>query len=142
MVVDGVINESVDGELRDGTSVLIDCVSHFAGYHGDFGRTVFIGEPPQRTRSAVTAISDTIEELGRQMRSGMRFSEIPSIGQCILSKLGDFAVPFGPHSVGLAHTDQPQSDIDGGSLDIILEAGMIISVDCPLMVRKRYMTPV
>ena len=133
MAVDGVINIDVEGELREGTSVLIDCVSHHAGYHGDFGRTVFIGEPPTRIREAVAAISTAIEDLGPMLRPGLKFSEISALGQGILSKFGNYAVPFGPHSVGLAHTEQPMADVDGGVLDIELETGMIISVDCPLL---------
>lgn len=133
MAVDGVINDSFDDDLCDGTSVLIDCVSHYAGYHGDYGRTIFIGEPPARIRAAVSAISTTIEDLSRQLRPGLKFSEIAELGQGMLSKKGDFKVPFGPHSVGLAHTEQPATDLDGRPLDIQLEAGMIISVDCPLV---------
>lgn len=133
MAVDGVINVDTDGELREGTSVLIDCVSHYVGYHGDFGRTVFIDEPPKRVREAVAAISTTIEELGPLLRPGLKFSGISALGQGILSKFGDYAVPFGPHAVGLAHTDQPMADLDGGPVDLTLEAGMIISVDCPLL---------
>lgn len=133
MAVDGAINVDVDEELREGTSVLIDCVSHYAGYHGDFGRTIFIGKPPRRVCDAVAAISTTIEEMASQLRPGVRFSEVSAIGRQILSKLGNYAVPFGPHSVGLAHTEQPIAGLDGGAIDIALEAGMIISVDCPLL---------
>lgn len=133
MAVDGAINVDVDEELREGTSVLIDCVSHYAGYHGDFGRTIFIGEPPRRVCDAVAAISTTIEEMASQLRPGVRFSEVSAIGRQILSKLGNYAVPFGPHSIGLAHTEQPIAGLDGGAVDIALEVGMIISVDCPLL---------
>lgn len=133
MAVDGTINENYDAELKDGTAVLIDCVSHFAGYHGDYGRTIFIGEPPKKIQDAVSAIATTWAELSALLRPGITFSQIASTGQAILSKTGDFRVPFGPHSVGLAHTDQPLSDLDGKPVDLALEPGMIISVDCPLM---------
>ena len=42
-------------------------------------------------------------------------------------------VPFSPHSVGLAHTEQPKYQLDGSRADHKLEPGMIISVDCPLL---------
>lgn len=133
MSVDGVINENYDAELKDGTAVLIDCVSHFAGYHGDYGRTIFVGEPPTNIQDAVSAIATTWAELSTLLRPGITFSQISGMGQEILSKTGDFRVPFGPHSVGLAHTDQPLTDLDGAPIDLTLEPGMIISVDCPLM---------
>lgn len=133
MAVDGTINENYDAELKDGTAVLIDCVSHFSGYHGDYGRTIFIGEPPKKIQDAVCAIATTWAELSALLRPGITFSQIASTGQAILSKIGDFRVPFGPHSVGLAHTDQPLSGLDGKPVDLALEPGMIISVDCPLM---------
>ncbi|QTD57280.1 M24 family metallopeptidase [Parasphingorhabdus cellanae] len=133
MSVDGVINEDYDAELKDGTAVLIDCVSHLAGYHGDYGRTIFVGDPPSNIKDAVSAIAATWAELSAQLRPGITFSQITSMGQEILSKTGDYRVPFGPHSVGLAHTDQPLTDLDGKPIDLVLEPGMIISVDCPLM---------
>jgi Xaa-Pro aminopeptidase len=45
----------------------------------------------------------------------------------------DLRVPFQPHCVGLAHTDQPRFGLNGEAIDMVLEPGMTISVDCPLM---------
>jgi Xaa-Pro aminopeptidase len=62
------------------------------------------------------------------LRPGLRFSEITALGRETLRKAGhDFRVAFGPHSVGLYHTDA------AGLGDIVLEPGMVISVDCPVM---------
>jgi len=133
MAVDGIINENHDEALQDGTSVLIDCVSHHGHYHGDYGRTIFIGDPPPRIRAAVTAISTAIQDLNQHLRPGLKFSQIPALGQSLLAKHGDYKVPFGPHAVGLAHTDQPSTNLQGQPLDITLEPGMILSIDCPLM---------
>ena len=47
----------------------------------------------------------------------------------------DVHIGFGPHSVGLAHTDEP-GELHGGfwrKPDIVLEEGMVISVDCPVL---------
>lgn len=133
MSVDGVIDERHDEDLREGSSVLIDCVSEVYGYHGDYGRTIFIGDPPKNTVDAAQAVSLAWEELRHTLKPGVRFSEISEMGQKILAKLGAYTVPFGPHSVGLSHTDQPFTGLDGKAHDIVLEPGMIISVDCPLL---------
>jgi Xaa-Pro aminopeptidase len=134
MVVNGSVDEAYDEEFVHGTSVLIDCVSTLQGYHGDYGRTVFIGEPRQPMANKVKAMGQAWNELRTKLKPGMRFSEISREGGSILKKMGhNLNIPFGPHSVGLAHTEQPMLDAKGNVIDTILEPGMIISVDCPLM---------
>ena len=135
MVIGGTSTEALDRPLGDGTSVSIDCVSTCRFYHGDFGRTIFIGEPPLAVRQATDAVALAWQEIREQLRPGMRFSDIPRIGRTVMKRLGqDIPVSFRPHSVGLYHSDQP-----GGSLlnptapeDLQLEADMILSVDCPV----------
>jgi Xaa-Pro aminopeptidase len=134
MVVDGVIAEDHDEPFVDGTTVLIDCVSHFRGYHSDFGRTVFIGEPRPEMARRVRAMGTAWNDLRSRLRPGMRFSEVRSHGAEILHRIQPgMKVPFNPHCVGLAHSDQPRTGLDGEALDVVLEPGMVISVDCPLM---------
>lgn len=134
MAVDGVLAEDVADPVRDGTSVLIDCVSSRYGYNGDYGRTVFLGEPRKQIAAKTRAIGQAWTELRNELRPGLTFSEVSSRGAAILASIdSNIAVPFGPHSVGLKHTEQPVTGLDGAPLDVRLEAGMIISVDCPLM---------
>ncbi len=134
MVVNSSINQQYDEELKDGTSVLIDCVSSYMGYYGDYGRSVFIGEPRKQMGEQVQAMGKAWNELKTQLAPGMKFSEIQQRGTEILKKINpSIRVSFGPHSVGLAHTEQPKTALDGSRMDIQLERGMIISVDCPLM---------
>jgi Xaa-Pro aminopeptidase len=134
MAVDGVIAPEHEALLPLNRGVLIDCVSQREGYHGDFGRTVFIGEPPRATAAAARQIGAAWDEVRGQLRPGLRFSDVRALGGATLKRMGsDLAVPFGPHCVGLAHTEQPQFDHAGKPLDVVLEPGMIISVDCPLM---------
>ncbi len=134
MAVDGVVDESVAGGFVDGQTALIDCVSQRAGYHGDFGRTVFIGEPRRDALAKARTVAAAWNEVRAALRPGLRFSEISALGISVLKRMGsDLRVPFGPHCVGLAHTDQPKFDLAGKPLDLVLETGMTISVDCPLM---------
>ena len=135
MVIAGSSSPTLNEELVDGTSVSIDCVSACRHYHGDFGRTIFIGEPRKAVRDAGKAIYTAWEEIKSQLRPGMRFADIPRIGRETLKKQGaDLVVSFTPHSVGLFHTDHPQPSLleprDPQSL--VLERNMILSVDCPL----------
>lgn len=134
MVVNGAVDEAYDEQFENGTSVLIDCVSSLKGYHGDYGRTIFIGEPRQAMAAKVRAMGLAWNELRNRLKPGVRFSDVRSEGALILKKMGqNINVPFNPHCVGLAHTEQPTFDYCGTPIDTILEPGMIISVDCPLM---------
>lgn len=127
MVIGGVSTD-IDHTLRDGDAFLFDAVSEGAGYHGDFARTVFVGEPSKTMKQATDAIALGWATVRDALRPGMRFSDIQALGRETLRKAGkDFIVAFGPHSVGLYHTDA------AGLGDIVLEPGMILSVDCPVM---------
>jgi Xaa-Pro aminopeptidase len=128
MVIGGVSAEGVDRTLRDGDAFLFDAVSEGAGYHGDFARTVFVGEPSKTMRAATQAIALGWSTVRDALRPGLRFSDITALGRETLRQAGhDFTVAFGPHSVGLQHTDA------AGLGDVVLEPGMILSVDCPVM---------
>jgi Xaa-Pro aminopeptidase len=135
MVVDRVSSDHFDAPFRDGQSFLIDAVSEYQGYHGDYGRTVFIGEPPEPMAKATQKIGRAWDELRGAIRPGMRFSEVSALGVQTLKKLGgNYPVSFTPHSVGLYHTDHVDPVGAGsGWQDLVLEPGMIISVDCPLL---------
>lgn len=135
MVIGGSSAEVLDEPLVDGTSVSIDCVSTCRHYHGDFGRTIFIGEPRAGIQRAARAIATAWDELRAQLRAGMRFADIPRIGQESLRKQGaDLRVSFTPHSVGLFHTDHPQPSLLGPRVPeaLVLEENMVLSVDCPM----------
>lgn len=135
MVVDRVSSEQFDAPFRDGQSFLIDAVSEHQGYHGDYGRTVFLGEPSAPMARATKAIGQAWDEVRHALKPGMRFSEVGALGQQTLKKLGaNYAVSFAPHSVGLFHTDHvDQAGAGFAWQDLVLEPGMIISVDCPLL---------
>ncbi len=128
MVIGGVSAEGVDRTLRDGDAFLFDAVSEGAGYHGDFARTVFVGEPSATMKRVTAGIELGWAAVRDALRPGLKLSQITAIGHDTLKKAGyDFFVAFGPHSVGLYHTDAV------GLGDFALQAGMILSVDCPVM---------
>jgi Xaa-Pro aminopeptidase len=128
MVIDGVSAEGVDAPFTDGQAFLIDAVSEGAGYHGDFARTVFVGEPSRPMADATAAIRTGWEAVREALRPGLTFSQIKAIGQEAVRRAGhDFVVPFQPHSVGLYHSDAASLG------ELVLEPGMVISVDCPVL---------
>jgi Xaa-Pro aminopeptidase len=132
--VDLVVNELANGPIRDGQGFMIDVVSHYGFYQGDFGRTVFMGEPNATIRRAAEVGAIAWEEIRSKLRPGIRFSAIHQMGLDVVAKLGaPFTYAFNPHSVGLQHWDHPQRAIDGGPIDLELLAGMVLSVDCPLL---------
>jgi Xaa-Pro aminopeptidase len=136
MVIDGSSSEVMDWPLRDGMAVSIDCVSTCRHYHGDFARTIFIGEPREPIRRATRAISTAWDDVREKLRAGLKFSDVTRIGRESLKKQGvDLTVSFRPHSVGLFHSDQPRNDLAQGRvpLDLVLEENMILSVDCPVL---------
>lgn len=136
MVIDGSSSEVMDWPLRDGMAVSIDCVSTCRHYHGDFARTIFIGEPAAPMRRATAAIATAWDDVRGQLRAGLKYSDIRRLGRESLKKQGvDLTVSFTPHSVGLFHTDHPRTDLSQGRLtqDIVLEENMILSVDCPVL---------
>lgn len=133
MVVNASSSEAYDEPLREGQAFLIDCVSHLRNFHGDYGRTVFVGEPTKRMRHCTTAMANTWNELQGKIRPGLRFSQVRDMGAELLKKFAiDVPVSFSPHSVGLAHTDHPRVAADGSRVDLTIEENMILSIDCPL----------
>lgn len=120
----------------DGQTLMLDGVSQYLGYHGDFARTVFVGEPTRAAARAAEAAAFAWQAVREQLKPGLRYSQIVALGEEAVRKAGyEAAIGFGPHSVGLAHTDEP-GEVHGGfwrKPDIVLEPGMILSVDCPTL---------
>jgi len=134
--VDRVSADHSMERIAEGQTLMLDGVSHFLNYHGDFARTVFVGEPPRSAARAAEAAAFGWQAVRERLRPGLRYSEICAIGADAVRKAGyDTVIGFGPHSVGLAHTDEPGEDHGGfwRKPDIVLQAGMILSVDCPVM---------
>jgi Xaa-Pro aminopeptidase len=136
MVLDGSSSEVMDWPLRDGMALSMDCVSSCRHYHGDFARTIFIGEPPKSMQHATKAIATAWNEVREQLKAGMRYSEVRRLGRESLRKQGvDLNVSFNTHSVGLFHTDHPHRDMfaDARPEDLVLEENTVLSVDCPVL---------
>jgi len=134
MVVDHVTDEQFDADLVNGQAFVIDCVCDYQGYLGDYGRTVFIGEPHKSSLKAQVTVGKAWDMLRSQLKPGLKFSEIEALGQKAMSEQGTtYRVPFKPHSVGVFHSDHYGNGSSAPREDIVLRPGMIISIDCPVM---------
>ncbi len=135
MVVDQSSSEVMNAELREGQCFAIDCVSSLRFYHGDFSRSIFIGEPSARMQQVVAMTNRAWQDVRGALRPGLAFAEIQRIGkESIKRQGGDFNISFTPHCVGLYHSDMPfQSVAEPQAIEpLVLEEGMVLSVDCPL----------
>jgi Xaa-Pro aminopeptidase len=136
MVVNSSSSEVIDQPLEEGMAFAIDCVSTCRFYHGDFGRTVFVGEPHKNMQRSCNAVAIAWRDIQQQLKPGLRFEDVSRIGKESLKKQGvNLNVLFRPHSVGLFHTDHPQPSLMEPRTEeaLVLEENMILSVDCPVL---------
>lgn len=133
MVIDRVSSPTYSATLRDGQCFSINCVSEYMGYHGDFARAIYVGEPSKRMQNVSELTGRSWDHVRENLRPGVRFSEVRRMGQEALRKMGaDFSISFSPHSVGLYHTDHVGTGGSPPREDIVLEPRMVLSVDCPM----------
>ncbi len=136
LVIDGVVPETAPGTVQEGRSFLIDCVSEHQGYHGDYGRTICVGEPTAQMKKATDALSNVWDELLPQLKPGLRYSQIQTLASEAFKKNpSDAALLCNPHSVGLRHTDEPGREGVAHWLkdDLELVENMVLSVDLPMI---------
>ena len=136
MVIDGIVPELVPGEIKRGRSLMIDCVSEFQGYHGDFGRTVCVGEPNRKMQQVVDGLSHVWDRLMPMLKVGTKYSELHAQSAKLFAETKlDTGFAINPHSVGLQHTDEPSSADFGlwQKEDISLIENMVLSVDMPIL---------
>ncbi len=133
MVIDRVSSPTYSANLRDGQCFSIDCVSEYMGYHGDFARAIYIGEPSNRMQKVSELTGKSWDHVRENLKPGLKFSDVRRMGREALRKMGaDFSISFSPHSVGLYHTDHVGAMGSPPREDIRLEPRMILSVDCPM----------
>ena len=124
-----------DSEVMPGKPFLIDAVSNFHQYHGDFARSIVLGEPSKEVVKRAQAQQAAREATFSILKPGTKYSDIHAAGYAAFKKAGGNpdTLIVNPHSLGLQHTDQPYDDTNPwrGGEDIVLKAGMVITVDLP-----------
>ncbi|MEP3051844.1 MAG: M24 family metallopeptidase [Erythrobacter sp.] len=137
MMIDNIIPDKAGGEFAEGRSFLIDCVSTFEGYHGDYGRTVCVGEPTREMQTVIDGLATTWDRLRSEIKVGMDYNSIRALGLELFKDIPiDTGLALNPHSCGLNHSD------DAGSVDFgtgfglpngTLEENMVLSIDLPFL---------
>jgi Xaa-Pro aminopeptidase len=135
-IVAGMPSGLRQGRLAAHEPFLVDCCGNFDGYSGDWARTIVLGTPPRLLLERAKLLGRIATEMTGMLKPGIRYSEITKRGQAMAKSLGaTFPIGFGPHSVGLTHSDDPwRDDVPFQSRpDIALEPGMVITVDLPTL---------
>lgn len=124
-----------DGALKTGRPFLMDCVSRFREYHGDFARTIILGDPPRDVLARAAANKMAREAAFAEIKPGAKFRDIEKIARDVMAKNGipEAAIVSNMHSVGLQHTDQPvRFDVPFNVRpDLVLEENMTVTLDLP-----------
>lgn len=121
--------------VEPGKSFAIDAVSHYKQYHGDFGRTIVVGEPSKDLIAREKAHMAGHDAIYSVVKAGMKLSEVRKIVLDAEIKAGmpEGFISCTPHGVGLEHGDNPgRLDTPYGQVDdIALEENMVITIDMP-----------
>lgn len=122
------------GRLRRGEPMFIDALGTYAQYHGDFGRSVVLGEADRLMRQRYDALVSGWHAAAELLRPGVRYSEL---GEAVVTAVRRSGLPefvyATPHALGLEHTDDPKrvGVQQGQTADTVLEAGMVLNIDMP-----------
>ena len=134
-IASGTIGGFRHGEVVEGQAMMVDAVSQTNFYHGDFGRTWCVGEPPKDVleRIRLTRLASDIAH--EAVRPGMKYSELRDTVTTAVKKASPtgWTMGVGQHSVGLQHTDKPYRDglpfVVGD--DLTFEENMTLTIDLP-----------
>lgn len=136
-IATGTIGGLRHGKVIEGEPMMVDAVCQRNFYHGDFGRTVVLGEPSEELKARMTALKAGWETVREKVRPGMKYSQVREVVGASIQKAytggSDVRFGVGPHSVGLQHTDQPYRDGLPFVVpdDLTLEENMTMTIDLP-----------
>lgn len=123
------------GKVMKGEPFLVDALGTYRHYHGDLGRTIFIGEPDKETLKRDRAMQLGWKEACEMLKPGLKGSDIVKHVMSVMHKEGfpsfNHCVA---HTVGLEHTDHPipiGPDGLGASPDFTIEEDMVLNFDMP-----------
>ena len=127
-----------DGDVRDGRSFLMDAVSTFQEYHGDYGRSVCLGEPNRKMQQVIDGLSWVWDRIFPELKPGITYGEIYGLANKLFAETGvDVRYGVNPHNVGMHHHDEPNArDFSltfEKDLNIELKENMVVSIDMPVL---------
>jgi len=128
------LGELPAGKIRRGEAVMLDGLSKYKRYHGDFGRCMVVGTASQKQQRYHQAICAGWEHAKDLMKPGISYSELSRQVGAAVQKAGikDFRDPV-VHGLGLEHTDDPKPEgvMPQTKGDQVLQKNMVINIDLP-----------
>jgi Xaa-Pro dipeptidase len=118
--------------LRDGDHLLLDCGGTYAHYWADVGRTGVVGEPSERVleiHAQLAAIDDHCRPL---LRPGVSTAAIKQAAREVAPAALRGGLAALLHPLGLEVYDMPQPYGEVEREDFVLEAGMVVNLECSL----------
>jgi Xaa-Pro aminopeptidase len=118
-----------------GEPIMFDALGEYRHYHGDIGRTAFIGQPSAEVVRRNRAMSVGWQTAFETIKPGVTGREMTErvIGAIERAGFEGFLIAT-PHSVGLEHTDHPIAfglELPGSRGDLVFEENMVLNVDLP-----------
>jgi len=124
------------GGVHPGEPLMLDALSHRDGYHGDFGRTLVIGDVDAELERRAAGLDAAWQAARAAIRPGNDYEAIKSAA-AQGAREADFPEfqPPTPHCVGLQHTDDPvPAGLHPGiKPNRVLEPGMVLNLDMPFV---------
>jgi Xaa-Pro dipeptidase len=115
--------------LEDGDSVTFDFGCVYEGYCSDFGRTVFVGDPPARVREIHDLVMISQAEAILQMRAGkLTCEQLDRVARGIIERAGygeNFIHRLG-HGIGITVHEPPYLYLPD---DTMLNEGMTFTIE-------------
>ena len=131
----GLVPGMRQGKVARGEPFLVDALGAYEHYHGDIGRTIFLGEPDAEVAQRDRAMQGGWNYVCETLRPGLRGSEIVRGFMDYMHKNGFPAFNHAvAHTVGLEHTDHPLHlayNAPGSDSDFVLEENMVLNFDMP-----------
>jgi len=131
----GMVPGMRHGKVVKGEPFLVDALGTYRQYHGDLGRTIYIGEPDAETKKRDRAMQLGWQTACEALKPGLKGSDIVKQVMDVMHKEGfptfNHCVA---HTVGLEHTDHPipiGPDGLGASADFTIEEDMVLNFDMP-----------
>lgn len=122
---------SGDVALQRGDMVLLDMGCIHKHYNSDMTRTLFFGEPDPKMRKVYETVRVAQQAAVDACRPGIRCKDLDAVARQRIEEAGfgaEFSHSLG-HGIGLEVHEQPGLRARGPDGDIILEEGMVITIE-------------
>jgi Xaa-Pro dipeptidase len=131
----GMVPGMRQGNVVKGEPFLVDALGTYKRYHGDLGRTIFIGEPDAETVKRNRAMQIGWQTACDTLKPGLKGSDIVKKVMEVMRKEGFPSFNHSvAHTIGLEHTDHPipiGPDGLGAVPDFTIEKDMVLNFDMP-----------